>query len=126
MKKIHTDQAPAAVGPYSQAIAANGFLFISGQIALDPKSGALLGKTVSEQAEIICQNIKAILKAAGLDIEAVVKTTCFLTDMATFSEFNQVYAKHFTGAPARSCVASPSLPKDALCEIETIAAFPQA
>ena len=121
MKKIHTEQAPAAVGPYSQAIAAGGFLFISGQIALDPATGKLNGSTVSEQAEQICQNIKAILAAAGTNIESVVKTTCFLTDMNCFGEFNQVYAKHFTGSPARSCVASPSLPKDALCEIETIA-----
>ena len=99
MKKIHTEQAPAAVGPYSQAIAAGGFLFISGQIALDPATGKLNGSTVSEQAEQICQNIKAILAAAGTNIESVVKTTCFLTDMNCFGEFNQVYAKHFTGSP---------------------------
>jgi len=121
MKKIHTDKAPAAVGPYSQAVAAGNLLFLSGQIALDPEKGELVGSTVAEQTEQICKNIKAVLEAAGTDIESVVKTCCFLTDMAAFGEFNEVYSKHFTGKPARSCVAAAALPKGALCEVECIA-----
>ena len=117
-----TSGAPAAIGPYSQAISANGFLFASGQIALDPASGVLQGETVQEQAERCCKNAQAILEANGLGFADVVKVTCFLKDMGDFQAFNEVYAKYFVGKPARSCVAVRELPKDALCEIEFIAA----
>ena len=122
MKKINTDKAPAAIGPYSQGfISECGLLFCSGQIALDPVSGALVGTDVSAQAEQVMRNIGALLEAAGLGFEDVVKTTCFLADMSDFSAFNAVYEKYFTGKPARSCVAVKALPKDALCEVEIIA-----
>ena len=116
MKVINTPDAPAAIGPYSQAIAANGFLFASGQVALTPGTGEIAGSTIEEQAERCCQNVKAILA-----VEDVVKTTCFLADMKDFAAFNTVYAKYFTGKPARSCVAVRELPKQLLCEIEVIA-----
>jgi 2-iminobutanoate/2-iminopropanoate deaminase len=121
MEVIHTDKAPAAVGPYSQAVSTGKLLFLSGQIALNPASGKIEAQTVSEQAEQACRNIGAVLAAAGADFSAVVKTTCFLTDMAAFAEFNAVYAKYFTGKPARSCVAVTALPAGALCEIEAVA-----
>nr|WP_319489035.1 RidA family protein [uncultured Caproiciproducens sp.] len=117
----NTPQAPAAIGPYSQAIAANGFLFASGQVALDPKTGEIVGKTVEEQAERCCTSIKALLEANGLTFDDVVKTTCFLADINDFGRFNEVYGKYFTGKPARSCVAVKSIPKNLLCEIEIIA-----
>lgn len=121
MRTIITDQAPAAIGPYSQAFAVNGLLFTSGQIALSPVTGQLVGSTIEEQAEQAAQNVEAILKAAGTGMDKVVKTTCFLADMGDFAAFNSVYAKYFISCPARSCVAVKQLPKGALCEIEAIA-----
>ncbi len=117
-----TNQAPAAIGPYSQAITAGGFLFASGQVALDPATGEVVGGTIREQAERCCQNVAAILEANGLSFADVVKTTCFLADMADFADFNAVYGKYFTSKPARSCVAVKTIPKNLLCEIEIIAA----
>lgn len=121
MKTVSTNHAPAAVGPYSQAIIAGDMVYLSGQIALDPETGKLVGETVGEQTEQICKNIEAVLKAAGSDFTKVVKTTCFLADIADFAAFNEVYAKYFTTAPARSCVAVKDIPKGALAEIEVIA-----
>lgn len=121
MKKIHTEEAPAAVGPYSQAVVMNGFVYTSGQIALDPASGELVGETIEEQAEQVMKNLMAILKAAGSRPENAVKTLCFLTDIHDFAAFNEVYAKYFTEKPARSCVGVQSLPKGAMCEVEVIA-----
>lgn len=117
----HTDNAPAAIGPYSQAIAVNGFLFASGQVALDPKTGEIVGATIEEQAERCCQSVKGILEANGLTFDDVVKTTCFLADMSDFAAFNAVYGKYFTSKPARSCVAVKAIPKNLLCEIEITA-----
>jgi len=116
-----TDHAPAAIGPYSQAISCNGFLFASGQIALDPATGAVAGSTIEAQAERCCLNVGGLLEANGLTFADVVKTTCFLADMGDFAAFNEVYARYFTGKPARSCVAVKALPKNVLCEIEVIA-----
>lgn len=121
MKVTATDKAPSAIGPYSQAISANGFLFASGQVALMPGTGEIDGATIQEQAERCCQNVKAILEDNGLGFEDVIKTTCFLADMGDFAAFNEVYGKYFTGKPARSCVAVKELPKKLLCEIEVIA-----
>lgn len=117
-----TPNAPAAIGPYSQAITANGFLFASGQVPLMPGSGEVVGATIEEQTERVCQSIRGILEANGLTFEDVVKTTCFLADINDFAAFNAVYAKHFTSKPARSCVAVKSIPKGLLCEVEIIAA----
>lgn len=122
MNVISTPNAPSAIGPYSQAISVNGFLFASGQVALTPGTGEVAGTTIQEQAERCCQNIKGILDAAGLTFADVVKTTCFLADMGDFAAFNEVYGRYFTGKPARSCVAVKELPKKLLCEIEIIAA----
>lgn len=121
MEVIHSENAPAAVGPYSQAVCANGVLYLSGQIGINPAAGRIEGTTVREQAEQVCMNIGAVLAKAGLDFSAVVKTTCFLTDMAAFAEFNAVYERYFIGKPARSCVAVSALPAGALCEIEAVA-----
>lgn len=121
MKVIHTDQAPAAVGPYSQAIEANGVLYCSGQIAINPAAGKIVAKTIEEQAEQCCRNVEAVLKEAGTDMGHVVKTTCFLAEIADFKAFNEVYAKHFISKPARSCVAVKNLPAGALCEVEATA-----
>ena len=110
MNYTSTPDAPAAIGPYSQAISANGFLFASGQVALMPGTGEVVGTTIEEQAERCCQSIKAILAANGLGFEDVIKTTCFLADMGDFAAFNAVYGKYFTGKPARSCVAVKELP----------------
>ncbi|WP_288848470.1 RidA family protein [Mitsuokella jalaludinii] len=121
MKVIHTDQAPAAVGPYSQAIEANGVLYCSGQIAINPAEGKIVAKTIEEQAEQCCRNVEAVLKEAGTDMGHVVKTTCFLAEIADFKAFNEVYAKHFISKPARSCVAVKNLPAGALCEVEVTA-----
>ena len=121
MKYISTDKAPAAIGPYSQGIVTGGLFFASGQIALDPATGAVKGETIAEQTETVCTNIGELLKAAGTSYDKVVKTTCFLADIADFGAFNEVYAKYFTGKPARSCVAVKDLPKGVLCEIEIIA-----
>ena len=121
LKVTTTKNAPAAIGPYSHAIEANAFLFASGQIPLCPETGEVVGTTITEQAEQSCKNIGAILNANGLTFENVVKTTCFLADMADFTAFNEVYAKYFVGKPARSCVAVKALPKGVLCEVEIIA-----
>ncbi len=120
LNKVATDKAPAAIGPYSQGIIANGFLFASGQIPIDPAVGEVRGENITEQAELVMKNIGEILKEAGTSYENVVKTTCFLADMADFGAFNAVYEKYFTGKPARSCVAVKQLPKDVLCEVEVI------
>lgn len=125
MKFTSTDKAPAAIGPYSQAISANGFLFASGQIPLVPATGEVAGSTIDEQAQQVCLNIKAVLEANGLTFEDVIKTTCFLADMGDFAAFNGVYGKYFTGKPARSCVAVKALPKNVLCEVEIIAVCKQ-
>ena len=122
IKTIATPNAPAAIGPYSQAKVVNGFLFASGQVALDPQTGEIVGSTIEEQAERVMKSVGAILEAAGTDFTKVVKTTCFLADMADFAAFNAVYAKYFTEKPARSCVAVKELPKKLLCEVEVIAA----
>ena len=121
LKKVATDKAPAAIGPYSQGIIANGFLFASGQIPIIPATGAIAEGDITVQAKQVMENIGEILKEAGTDYEHVVKTTCFLADMADFGAFNGVYEKYFTGKPARSCVAVKQLPKNVLCEGEIIA-----
>lgn len=121
LKYTQTDKAPAAIGPYSQAVAVGNLLFTSGQVALDPATGAVVGDTIEAQARQSIANVGAILKANGIGFENVVKTTCFLADMADFAAFNAVYAEAFTTNPARSCVAVKTLPKNVLCEIETIA-----
>lgn len=122
LKKIATDKAPAAIGPYSQGILVNGLLFASGQIPINPATGEIEGEDITEQAELVCKNIGELLKAAGTDYTRVVKTTCFLAEMGDFAAFNEVYAKYFTEKPARSCVAVKTLPKNVLCEVEVIAA----
>ncbi|PWT27351.1 RidA family protein [Butyrivibrio fibrisolvens] len=121
MKKVSTDKAPAAIGPYSQGIIAGDFLYASGQIPINPATGEIEGTDIEEQTDLVCRNIGEILKAAGTDYEHVVKTTCFLADMGDFAKFNGVYEKYFTGKPARSCVAVKQLPKNVLCEVEIIA-----
>ena len=121
MEKIYTEKAPAAVGPYSQAVVNGGLVYTSGQIALDPVSGELAGETITEQAEQVMKNLMEVLKAAGTGPENAVKTLCFLTDINDFAAFNEVYAKYFTEKPARSCVGVQSLPKGAICEVEVIA-----
>lgn len=120
-KVTNTSKAPVAIGPYSQALEANGFIFASGQIPLVPETGEVQEGGITEQAERVMQNIKAILDENGLTFENVIKTTCFLADMADFAAFNEVYGKYFTGKPARSCVAVKALPKAVLCEVEIIA-----
>lgn len=120
LKKVATDKAPAAIGPYSQGIIANGFLFSSGQIPINPTTGEVEGEDITQQAELVMKNVGAILKEAGSAYENVVKTTCFLADMADFGAFNAVYEKYFTERPARSCVAVKQLPKNVLCEVEVI------
>ena len=123
LKKITTEKAPAAIGPYSQAIAAGNFLFASGQIPINPESGEVEAEGIEAQAEQVMKNVGAILEAAGPNYANVVKTTCFLADMADFAAFNGVYEKYFTEKPARSCVAVKALPKNVLCEVEVIAAL---
>lgn len=118
---ISTQAAPAAIGPYSQAIVANGMVFASGQIPIIPATGALVEGDITVQAEQVMKNVGAILSAAGTDCAHVVKTTCFLADMADFAAFNAVYEKYFTGKPARSCVAVKQLPKNVLAEVEVTA-----
>ena len=118
-----TPNAPSAIGPYSQAVAANGFLFTSGQVGLVPETGAVAGDTIEAQAEQACRNVQAILEANGTGFDRVVKTTCFLADMKDFAAFNAVYAKYFVSNPARSCVAVRTLPRGLLCEIEAVAAL---
>ena len=121
MKKIATNSAPAAIGPYSQGITAGNLVFSSGQIPVNPATGEIAGTTIETQAEQSCLNVKAVLEAAGAGMGNVVKTTCFLADMADFQTFNAVYAKYFVSCPARSCVAVKALPKGVLCEVEAIA-----
>ena len=120
MKVIETSKAPGAIGPYSQGFEVNGFVFTSGQIPVDPSTGNV-PEGIAAQAEWSCKNVGAILEAAGVGFEKVVKTTCFLADMGDFAAFNEVYAKYFISKPARSCVAVKALPKGVLCEIEAIA-----
>lgn len=120
-RNFHTDNAPRALGPYSQAIEANGTLYFSGQIGIDPKTGDFPGGDVASQTHQACKNIKSIILAAGLTLKNVTKTTCFLVNMEDFAIFNEVYGKYFAHKPARSCVAVKELPKGALCEIEVIA-----
>ena len=122
LKVTSTEKAPAAIGPYSQAIEFNNILFTSGQIPLDPATGEIVGTTIEEQAEQVMKNLGAILEANGIDYTNAIKTTCFLAEMTDFGAFNEVYAKYFTGKPARSCVAVKQLPKNVLCEVEVIAA----
>lgn len=119
--KVSTDKAPAAIGPYSQAIVCGDMVFTSGQIPINPQSGGIEATTIEGQAEQVMQNLGAVLQAAGSSFEKAVKTTCFLADMADFAAFNGVYAKYFTTNPARSCVAVKTLPKNVLVEVEVIA-----
>jgi len=121
LKKVSTDKAPAAIGPYSQAIIADKLLFASGQIPINPATGNVETVGITDQAEQVMKNIGAVLAEAGTDYKNVVKTTCFLADMADFAAFNAVYGKYFTENPARSCVAAKQLPKDVTCEVEVIA-----
>ena len=121
MKLIHTKSAPAAVGPYSQAMVSGGMVYTAGQVALDPETGAIVGTDVTTQAHQVMKNLAAVLEAAGSGFDKAVKTTCFLADMDDFAAFNAVYGEYFTGKPARSCVAVKALPKGALCEVEVIA-----
>ncbi len=121
MKSVYTDKAPAAIGPYSQAMILNDVLYTSGQIPADPSTGVIVGDTIETQAQQVMENIEAILAEAGTSFDKVVKTTCFLADMADFAAFNKVYEKYFVSKPARSCVAVKQLPKNGLCEIEVIA-----
>jgi len=121
MEMIHSDNAPAALGPYSQAMRVGSVVYTSGQIGIDPAVGKITATDVAGQAEQVCKNLAAVLSAAGTDLSHTIKTTCFLADIADFAAFNEVYARHFTGTPARSCLAAQALPAGALCEIEVIA-----
>ena len=121
MKYVQTDHAPAAIGPYSQALISGGLVFTSGQIPLDPATGAVVAGGIEAQTEQVMKNLAAVLAEAGSELEKAVKTTCFLADMNDFAAFNEVYARHFTGKPARSCVAVRQLPKSVLVEVEVIA-----
>ena len=120
-KKIATDKAPQAIGPYSQAMVVGGLVFTSGQIAINPASGNIEATDVVGQTEQVMKNLGEVLAAAGASFESAVKTTCFLADIADFAAFNEIYGKYFTGKPARSCVAAKALPKGALVEVEVIA-----
>ena len=119
--KIHTNNAPDAIGPYSQAVTVGNLVFTSGQIAINPETGNIEATTIEEQTHRVCKNLSAVLEAAGSSLEKAVKTVCFLKDMNDFAAFNAVYAKYFVGKPARSCVAVRELPKNVLVEIDTIA-----
>ena len=121
MKVVYTEKAPAAIGPYSQAMILNNVVFTSGQIPVNPATGEIVGETIEAQAEQVMKNLGAVLEAAGTSYENAVKTTCFLADMGDFAAFNEVYAKYFVNKPARSCVAVKTLPKNVLCEVEVIA-----
>lgn len=121
MKVVYTEKAPAAIGPYSQAMILNGVLFTSGQIPVNPATGEINGDTIETQAEQVMKNLGEVLKEAGSSFEKAVKTTCFLADMGDFAKFNEVFAKYFVNKPARSCVAVKTLPKNVLCEVEVIA-----
>lgn len=122
MKVTSTTNAPAAIGPYSQAITFQNIVFTSGQIPLDPATGEIVGTDITAQAEQVMKNLGAVLEASGSSYEQAIKTVCFLADMEDFAAFNEVYGRYFTGKPARSCVAVKQLPKGALCEVEVIAA----
>ena len=122
MKVVATEKAPKALGPYSQGYVHGGILYSAGQIAINPEADDVVAVTIAEQTEQVCKNLGEVLKEAGTDFEHVLKTTCFLADMADFAAFNEVYAKYFTSKPARSCVAVKTLPKGVLCEVELIAA----
>ncbi len=119
--KVHTNNAPAAIGPYSQAIVTGNLIFTSGQIPLNPETGLLEGENITEQTHRVCKNLEAVLTAAGGSLKTAVKTVCFLSNMSDFAAFNEVYAQYFTEKPARSCVAVKELPKGALVEVEVIA-----
>ena len=121
MKKIATDKAPGAIGPYSQAVVSGGLVYTSGQIAIDPAPGNLVDGGIAEQTEQVMKNLGAVLAAAGSSYEKAVKTTCFLADIADFAAFNEIYGRYFVEKPARSCVAAKALPKGALVEVEVIA-----
>lgn len=121
MKVIATDKAPKALGPYSQGYVHNGLLYSAGQIAINPATDAIEAADIVGQTRQVCENLKAVLEAAGSSFDKVLKTTCFLADMGDFAAFNEVYAEYFTSKPARSCVAAKILPKNVLCEIEMIA-----
>ena len=121
LKVTNTEKAPAAIGPYSQAVSFGDLLFTSGQIALDPATGEVVGTTIEEQTEQVMKNISDILDANNIDFNNVIKTTCFIAEMGDFAKFNEVYAKYFISKPARSCVAVKELPKSVLCEVEVIA-----
>lgn len=121
MEYVATNNAPNAIGPYSQAVKANGLLFTSGQIAINPATNTVESKTIEEQTTQVCENLKAVVEAAGTDMSKVVKTVCFLADINDFGAFNEIYGKYFTSKPARSCVAVKDLPKGVLCEVELIA-----
>lgn len=120
-KTVHTQNAPEAIGPYSQAIVTGNLVFTSGQIAINPASSDVEAKTIEEQTEQVCKNLCEVLKAAGTSIEKAIKTTCFLKNMEDFAAFNGIYGKYFTSKPARSCVAVKELPKGVLVEVEVIA-----
>ena len=119
--KVQTNKAPAAIGPYSQAVVVGNLIFTSGQIPLNPETGILEGNNITEQTHRVCKNLEAVLTASGGSLQSAVKTVCFLADMADFAAFNEVYAQYFTKKPARSCVTVKALPKDALVEVEVIA-----
>ena len=121
MEKIYTEKAPAAIGPYSQAMKVGNLVITSGQIPINPATGNVETTTIEQQTEQVCKNLQAVLEAAGAGMEKVVKTTCFLADMGDFAAFNEVYAKYFVSRPARSCVAVKTLPKNVLVEVEAIA-----
>lgn len=121
MEYVSTNNAPNAIGPYSQAVKVNGLLFTSGQIAINPASNEVEAETIEEQTTQVCENLKAVVEAAGTTMDKVVKTVCFLADMNDFAKFNVVYGTYFTSKPARSCVAVKNLPKGVLCEVELIA-----
>ncbi len=121
MNAVFTKSAPAAIGPYSQAIVSGNMVYSSGQIPLDPETGVLVGTEIEAQTEQVCKNLSEVLKAAGTSLDKVVKTTCFLDNIADFTKFNAVYEKYFTGKPARSCVEVAALPKGALVEVEVVA-----
>ena len=121
IEKVYTKYAPDAIGAYSQAVKCGNLVFTSGQIAINPASGQVEADTIEGQTEQICKNLVAVLEAAGTSIDKVVKTTCFLSDMADFAAFNEVYGRYFTSKPARSCVAAKQLPKNVLAEVEVIA-----
>ncbi len=121
MKVVSTNNAPQAIGPYSQAMISGGMVYTSGQIAINPSSGDITATTIEEQTHQVCKNVKAVLEASGSSLDKVVKTVCFLADMGDFATFNGIYAQYFTSKPARSCVAVKTLPKNVLVEIDTIA-----